>query len=604
MTKTGTHRLCACCLFVLIALLCNARTSAADTLTLTWNLNPEPEVIGYLVYVGTESGIYTDTIDVENTNAFVLSSAVHGQNYCFAIAAYADGFMSGRSQEVCGGGNAAPTLTNPGSQTGRVGQLVSLQLIATDPEGAPLAYTATGLPPGVTLSVSLGLASGTPTTSGSYAVTADVSDGSLSAQQSFTWVIQSAAQNAAPTLVNPGTQASTVGQQIVLQLQASDDDGDPLVYSASGLPAGLQLASTTGRISGTPTTAATYSVTVGASDGRVVTSQAFAWAIAPAPPQNTAPTLEPPANQTDTLGQPASLQLQAADANGDPLTYSASGLPPGLELTAASGRIAGTPSTQGVYTVIVTVRDGSLSAMRSFTWTIDAKKHGRGTTRQISADVVYTGSTAMERPPAPALPAGPTRTPTGSAAMARTADLANVTTAFPVIYAGTSAVLKSIARRPPEQGVTYTGTSAIASATPAAHTVDLNGANAVVSENANATPPDWPETGNGAALGTAGSQPTAITAPVAAPAVRIETPVDLAQITAGGEVIFAATARDAKNGDTLTKAIAWTSSLDGRIGTGGLIHRTLTPGTHVITASVVDSRGLRGSAEVTVIVTR
>jgi hypothetical protein len=86
--------------------------------------------------------------------------------------------------------------------------------------------------------------------------------------------------------------------------------------------------------------------------------------------------------------------------------------------------------------------------------------------------------------------------------------------------------------------------------------------------------------------------------------VRIETPVDLAQIAAGGEVIFAATARDAKNGDTLTKAIAWTSSLDGRIGTGGLIHRTLTPGTHVITASVVDSRGLRGSAEVTVIVTR
>jgi hypothetical protein len=84
----------------------------------------------------------------------------------------------------------APVLANPGDQTSDEGQAVSLQLIATDADHDALTYSATGLPPGLHLSPA-GVMNGTPTdqSAGRYAVTVNVSDGTLSAAQSFTWTV-------------------------------------------------------------------------------------------------------------------------------------------------------------------------------------------------------------------------------------------------------------------------------------------------------------------------------------------------------------------------------------------------------------------------------
>jgi serine protease len=65
------------------------------------------------------------------------------------------------------------------------------------------------------------------------------------------------------TVTNPGNQSGTVGTAVSLQIHASDSaSGQTLTYSASGLPAGLSINSSSGLISGTPTTTATSSVTV------------------------------------------------------------------------------------------------------------------------------------------------------------------------------------------------------------------------------------------------------------------------------------------------------------------------------------------------------
>jgi hypothetical protein len=66
-----------------------------------------------------------------------------------------------------------------------------------------------------------------------------------------------------------------------------------------------------------------------------------------------------------------SLQLIAADSDGDPLMYSATGLPPGLEVHPLTGVISGNPTAVGVYPITVTVTDPvGLSTSESFTWTI------------------------------------------------------------------------------------------------------------------------------------------------------------------------------------------------------------------------------------------
>jgi hypothetical protein len=84
------------------------------------------------------------------------------------------------------------------------------------------------------------------------------------------------------TVTNPGNQTSTAGTAASLQIQASDSGGATLTYSATGLPAGLSISSTSGLISGTPTTAGTSSVTVTAKDSTGATgSTAFSWTVNP-----------------------------------------------------------------------------------------------------------------------------------------------------------------------------------------------------------------------------------------------------------------------------------------------------------------------------------
>ena len=85
------------------------------------------------------------------------------------------------------------------------------------------------------------------------------------------------------TVTNPGSQTGTVGTAASLQVHATDSaSGQTLTYTASGLPAGLSISSS-GLISGTPTTAGTYSATATAKDTTGATGAAsFTWTISSA----------------------------------------------------------------------------------------------------------------------------------------------------------------------------------------------------------------------------------------------------------------------------------------------------------------------------------
>src|SRR5688500_6641528 len=158
MTNSRTSRSFSIAVFICGLLAPSA--AVAETLTLMWDLNTEPEVTGYRVHIGQQPGIYTQTIDDGNTDTYVLANAVTGQQYCFAVTAVAGALTSGLSQEVCALTNDPPYLAQPLNQVGSVGQSVSLQLSGGDPQGQPVTYSATGLPGGVSLSSSSGLITG------------------------------------------------------------------------------------------------------------------------------------------------------------------------------------------------------------------------------------------------------------------------------------------------------------------------------------------------------------------------------------------------------------------------------------------------------------
>ena len=187
-----------------------AGSASGDTIDLMWDRHPQSQVIGYVVHVGTQSGTYTQHVDVGSMTAWSFTNAAAGQKYCFTVTAYVSGALEGPpSNEACGWGNAPPALTNPGTQSSKVGQPASLQLVGSDPKGDVLTYSATGLPPGLTLMASTGYVSGTPTTSGSYSVTARVSDGTLTASQTFTWTT-GVVDTAAPVVtISSPTSAAT-----------------------------------------------------------------------------------------------------------------------------------------------------------------------------------------------------------------------------------------------------------------------------------------------------------------------------------------------------------------------------------------------------------
>jgi YD repeat-containing protein len=138
----------------------------------------------------------------------------------------------------------------------------------------------------------------------------------------------------------------------------SDGNFDPLTYAISGLPAGLSFnaAASSRVISGTATTPGSYAVTVTASDGRGGTASATFTLNVQA---NNAPTAPTVGNASATVGTAFSLGLpEFGDADYDALTYTATGLPPGLAFAPGPRVISGTPAAVGTWTVTYSANDG------------------------------------------------------------------------------------------------------------------------------------------------------------------------------------------------------------------------------------------------------
>ena len=257
------------------------------------------------------------------------------------------------------------TITNPGDQTNNEGTTISLSINATG--SGTLSYSALGLPGGLHINPTSGAITGTvgagDAASGPYSVTVEISNGTYSAQTNFNWNI-----NGAVVLTSPGDQTMAQGASASLMLSATGSG--TLSYSASGLPTGLSINSSTGAISGTASTGGTWHTTATASNGTYSDSVAFSWTI------SSTINITDPGTQNNKIGDTVSLTISATDTSSGTLSYSASGLPTGLSINSSTGVISGTVSTSAStaapYSSTVTVSDGTHSAVDTFSWYISA----------------------------------------------------------------------------------------------------------------------------------------------------------------------------------------------------------------------------------------
>lgn len=157
-----------------------------------------------------------------------------------------------------------------------------------------------------------------------------------------------------PNIAQTTLPAGTEGVAYDQTLTASG--AVPITWSATGLPAGVTIDALTGKISGTPTVSAIYGVLVKATNSAGEDTQDFQLLINPVTREITTESL--PIGQVDV---PYSGQL-AGNFSG---TWSATGLPGGLTLNAASGAISGTPTSGGVFTPSFTLDDGVHSASKT-----------------------------------------------------------------------------------------------------------------------------------------------------------------------------------------------------------------------------------------------
>jgi prepilin-type N-terminal cleavage/methylation domain-containing protein len=168
---------------------------------------------------------------------------------------------------------AAPTITAPaGTPYNAKGNAINLQATVSGGVG-PYTWTAMGLPTGLTIS-STGLISGTLTAPGGYAVTVTVTD-SLGGTSTvaFTWNVLG--------ITSPsGAQSDAANKPINLIPVATGGSGS-YAWSGSGLPTGLTLRASDGKISGRATVKGTYNVTLTVTDTitSLSSSVSFTWTI-------------------------------------------------------------------------------------------------------------------------------------------------------------------------------------------------------------------------------------------------------------------------------------------------------------------------------------
>ena len=249
----------------------------------------------------------------------------------------------------------------------------------------PYTYSLSGAPQIITISDS-GLITGTPTLSGTFTLKVKVEShdsqrDSISFQMSVSQGLN----------VAPISDVTVKQDHAITAIQVSVSGGSGTYrYSISGEPSGIEINSSTGRITGTPTESGVFTIGVhvqetpsggaGGTAAPIRGSGSFTMTVnAPASkPVSSALTVADTDDITVKISAVTNstiTPIQVSALGGQtPYTYSLSSNPAtgaGLTINSSSGQITGTPTQTGTFTFTVTVTDNaSTTATDSFSMSV------------------------------------------------------------------------------------------------------------------------------------------------------------------------------------------------------------------------------------------
>ena len=305
----------------------------------------------------------TITVNAVVTSGSVTQAQV--QSATSAVASSADASPATSSSAPAGTVPAAPTVTAITPTNGAAGGANDVKITGTGLDAATAieigtaAQFSAGTPATVVLcassapgcftvvsSTSLDISSMPAHAAG--AVTVKVVTLGTSASISYTY-------NTGPALLFAAPPSGEANVAYSSQLTVTGGTS-PFTWSVSSgsLPPGLTLNASTGLLSGTPTTAGTYTFTVKVTDASGLTdSKPVTLTIIPGPSMTFAP---PPGGWTNTV-----YGYTLTETGGtSPYTWSVSSgsLPPGISLSP-DGNLSGTPTATGTYSFTAKVTDAN-----------------------------------------------------------------------------------------------------------------------------------------------------------------------------------------------------------------------------------------------------
>ena len=237
--------------------------------------------------------------------------------------------------------------------------------VAINNTSATFSATGLGGPGGTLVLNSDGSLSGAPANLGTFSIVITATNTTASASFTLSLMVQPPP----PIITSPASAAGRVGIAYTLSVgyTATATPASGVTFSATGLPSGLTIAGG-GLVSGTPTAAGTFVGTLTATNATASVSQPLVITIEAS---LVAPTFS---SSTSLSGVQGTAFSFTPAFGGGPFTapFTVTGLPAGITLTdATTGKISGTPTVMGTFTVNITATNAGGSTTVPFTLTIN-----------------------------------------------------------------------------------------------------------------------------------------------------------------------------------------------------------------------------------------